>query len=80
MSAIDDTRKVLQDFLEPELRELKARVDALEKRMTDGFDHIERNAEIRHTAVIAEIKGLSNYSELRERVAKLESVREAVHP
>ncbi len=86
MSAIDDTRKVLQDFLSPELRELKARVDALEQSMNERFlqvdkqfDQVERNAAIRHAAVIAEIKGLENYNELRERVAKLESSREAVH-
>ena len=33
MSVIEDTRKLLQDFLAPELRELSARVDALEERM-----------------------------------------------
>jgi uncharacterized protein YdcH (DUF465 family) len=86
MSAIEDTRKVLQDFLAPELRELKTRLDALEKRMDDRFNQVderfkagERNAELRHEAVMAEIRGLSNYNELRERVAKLESSREAVH-
>jgi archaellum component FlaC len=32
MSVIDDTRKVMQDFLAPELRAISARLDALEQR------------------------------------------------
>jgi hypothetical protein len=97
MSAIDDTRKVLQDFLAPELRELKARIEALEVRMSDRFsnvdkrfghaesfererfDQAERNAETRHTALIAKIKGLENYADLRERVVKLEVAKDTVH-
>jgi uncharacterized iron-regulated protein len=42
MSVVEDVRTVIQDFLAPELRELKARVDALEKRMDDRFDHVEQ--------------------------------------
>ncbi len=37
MSVIEDTRKVMQDFLAPELRAISARLDSLEKRI-DGFD------------------------------------------
>jgi len=47
MSVIDDTRKLLQDFLAPELRELTARVDALENRMNDRFDSIEKRTDAR---------------------------------
>jgi capsule polysaccharide export protein KpsE/RkpR len=86
MGAIEDTRKVLQDFLAPEMRELKARLDALEKRMDERFNQVderfkagEQSADLRHAAVMAEFRGLSNYHELRERIAKLESSREAVH-
>lgn len=94
MSAIEDTRKVLQDFLAPELRELKARIEALEQRMGDRFaqvdkqfaqvdkqfEYADRKAEIHHAAVIAEIRGLENYNDLRERIVKLEAARqEALH-
>jgi tetrahydromethanopterin S-methyltransferase subunit G len=41
MGAIEDTRKVVQDFLAPELRELKARLEALEKRMDERFAHVD---------------------------------------
>ena len=37
MSVVDDTRKVIQDFLAPELRSIPVRFDALEKRF-DGVD------------------------------------------
>jgi tetrahydromethanopterin S-methyltransferase subunit G len=33
MSVIEDTRKVAQDFLAPELRAISARLDALEQRL-----------------------------------------------
>jgi uncharacterized coiled-coil protein SlyX len=33
MSVIDDTRKLMRDFLSPELREIAARIDALETRL-----------------------------------------------
>jgi hypothetical protein len=87
MSAVEDTRKVLQDFLAPELRELKARIEALEQRMGDRFaqvdkqfEHADRKAETHHAAVIAEIKGLENYNDLRERIVKLEVAKqEALH-
>jgi septation ring formation regulator EzrA len=45
MSVIEDTRKVMQDFLAPELRGISARLDALEQRFGvvdkrfDAVDH-----------------------------------------
>ena len=41
MGAIDETRKVLQDFLAPEIREIKSRLDALERR----FDATDRKID-----------------------------------
>jgi len=78
MGAIDDSRKVLQDFLAPELREIKARLVALEKRMDERFDSAEQLAVQRHDMVMQAINSLANYNEVRERLARLES-REAVH-
>jgi ABC-type enterochelin transport system substrate-binding protein len=62
MSAIDDVRNVMQDFLAPELRELKVRIDAVERQVEElkgstrgqfeglqkQFEHTERRAEQRH--------------------------------
>jgi tetrahydromethanopterin S-methyltransferase subunit G len=99
MGAIEDTRKVLQDFLAPEMREIKARLDALEKRFDvvdrkfdgidrkfdgidrkfDGidrrFDDMELRAEKRHDAVM---QALTDYTDVRIRLARLES-KEAAH-
>ncbi len=74
MGAIEDTRKVLQDFLAPELREIKARLDALEKQI----DGVDRRAEQRHDAVMMALGRVVDYAEVRERLARLES-KENVH-
>ncbi len=101
MGAIGDTRKVLQDFLAPELRAIAARLDALEKRF-DGVDHrfdrmdtmfdkadqrtdkveqklekglidLDRRAEQRHELVMLAVGRLVDYTEVRDRLARLES-------
>ena len=48
MSVVEDVRKALQDFLTPELRELKARLDSIEKsvismntNLNQRFDQME---------------------------------------
>ena len=48
MSVVEDIRKVMQDFLAPELREITARLGALEKK-TDR-QHKEVMAAIRQVA------------------------------
>ena len=78
MSVVEDVRTVIQDFLAPELRELKARVDALEKRMDDRFEHAERTAQARHDQMMNAIQHLTDYTTLAQRVARLES-RESAH-
>ena len=55
MSVIEDTRKLLQDFPAPELRELTARIDALEARMDARFEAAERLASERHTQTMQAI-------------------------
>ena len=85
MSVVEDVRTVVQDFLAPELRELKARVEALEKRMDDRFEHVERSfglmersAQARHEQVMLAIQQMTDYTTLAQRVARLES-KEAAH-
>ncbi len=82
MGAIEDSRKVLQDFLAPELRAIAVRLDALEKRI-DGIDHkiddVDRRAEKRHDTVMLALGRLVDYNELRERLARLESKESAHH-
>jgi tetrahydromethanopterin S-methyltransferase subunit G len=78
MGATEDTRKVLQDFLAPELREIRTRLDALEKRMDERFEESEKRAAERHNAVMLAVTSLANYNELRERLTRLEA-KEPVH-
>jgi hypothetical protein len=80
MSVIEDTRKLLQEFLAPELRELTARLDALEERIEtrfkgvdSRFDAAERLASERHTQTMLAISRLADVFELRERVARIEA-------
>jgi hypothetical protein len=80
MSVVEDIRTVVQDFLAPELRELKSRVEALEKRMDDRFKHVddrfehaERTAQARHEQVMHAIQQIADYQALAQRVARLES-------
>jgi hypothetical protein len=69
MSVIEDSRKVLQDFIAPELRAISARLDALEKRLDDG----ERRAEKRHDEVMTSIRQVIDWSSVQQRLARLES-------
>jgi len=69
MSVIEDTRKVMQDFLAPELRAISTRLDALEKR----FEDTDRRAERRHDEVLSAIARMSDISSIRERLARLEA-------
>lgn len=72
MSVIQDLRPALQNTIAPEIRELKARMDALESR-------IERNeaaAERRHAEVLNTIRDAMEITHLRERIARLEAERE----
>jgi len=52
MSIVQDVRQALQDTIAPEIRELKARVEALENRM----DRNEASAERRHSEVLNAIR------------------------
>jgi chromosome segregation ATPase len=55
MSVIEDSRKVMQDFLAPELRAIAARLDAVEKRfdlIDKKVDEVDRRAEKRHEALM----------------------------
>lgn len=86
MSVIEDVRKVLQDFLAPELRAVHSRLDAIEENMDTRFDAIksrfsalEEVAAARHNEILAKMDGLKSSLELDKRVERLES-RQPHHP
>jgi len=78
MGTIDDTRKLLQDLVTPDLKALSVRVEALEKRVDSGFADLKQaigdvdvRAERRHTSLLVALH-------LEERVKRLEE-RAAPH-
>ena len=88
MSVIEDSRKVLQDFIAPELRAIEVRLSALEKR----FDEVDRRftsadkteqerfvmadkvAQERFDRILAEIRQVHTVHDLELRVAKMEAL------
>jgi tetrahydromethanopterin S-methyltransferase subunit G len=89
MSVIEDTRKLLQDFLAPELKELSVRLDAIEKRIDERFAALdqridaesksaERIAAERHSQLMQAITRLADYYELRERISRIEARETAI--
>jgi len=79
MSVVEDMRKVLQDFLAPELRALTAGMDAADKIAEARYQEIKANAEARHQEVMTRLEGLKSSLELDKRVERLES-RQPHHP
>lgn len=79
MGAIEDPRRVLQDFLAPELRAISVRLDALENRL-DGVDRrldkAEDRAEKRHGELMGEMRKLFDLNSIQERLTRLESRHE----
>jgi hypothetical protein len=72
MSVIEDTRKVLQDFIAPELKAIEVRLSSLEDKVTDN----ERRSEQRHVETLAAIRVLADYNSVSQRVARLEAKAE----
>jgi hypothetical protein len=83
MGAIDDTRKLLQDLVTPDLKALSVRVEALEKRVDSGFSDlrltitdvkqtiadVDARAERRHTALLVALHLEERAKRLEERAA-----------
>jgi hypothetical protein len=79
MGMIDDTRKLLQDLVTPDLRALSERVEALEKRVDLGFSDLkqtmtdmDRRSERRHTDLLVALHLEEPVKRLEERTAPRE--------
>ena len=86
MSVVEDIRNTLQDFLTPELRELKARIDAVEQQvqklegsMQDQFQQVERRAQQRHEDMMFVLRQGMEVRSLAERLAAIEEKLRATH-
>ncbi|HME31715.1 MAG TPA: hypothetical protein VKG65_03075 [Terriglobales bacterium] len=72
MSVVEDVRNALQDFLTPELRELKARVDAVEQQvqkldgaMHEQFQRAEHRADDRFDFIQGQFQEAERRAERR---------------
>lgn len=65
MSVVEDVRKVLQDFLAPELRSMSTRMDALEKQ------RVEDKSEILHAFASLEKQRVEDKADLLRAISDL---------
>lgn len=86
MSVVEDVRNVLQDFLTPELRELKARIEAVEQQghrldstMQEQFQQVERRAQQRHEDMIFVLRQGLEVRTLAERLSAVKEKLRASH-
>jgi hypothetical protein len=69
MGFIEEGRQLIQDFVTPEIRSIDAPLNALEKK----FDALEARMDGNHTQVMDALHRIENYSQILERLARLES-------
>jgi hypothetical protein len=86
MSVVEDVRNVLQDFLTPELRELRVRIEAVERQVPDlngsiqeHFQHVERRAQQRHEDMTFVLRQELEVRHLAERLSAVEEKLRASH-
>ncbi|MGI8772676.1 MAG: hypothetical protein ACR2JE_14725 [Acidobacteriaceae bacterium] len=79
MGAVEDIRQFLQDFIAPELREMRGELKALDHRvdlnakmLNEKIDQIALRMDQNHREITTNILSLQNYSLLSQRVANLE--------
>jgi hypothetical protein len=77
MGAVEETRKLMQDFLAPEPREIKARIEALGETTSARLEALEQTSAVRREAVMGALTHLANYSVLSERLGRLEAQKES---
>jgi len=81
---VESVRKLLQDFVAPELRELRSglksetkrlenKIDSLEDKMDAGFTQLRSTLE--NVNLRAELEATRDIANLRERVTRLEVER-----
>ena len=80
MSVIEDTRKLVQDFLAPELRTISARLDALDAKVDASQRTLNEKIDITHRSLDAKIETIhrsldakidSNHREVMLGIANL---------
>ena len=69
MSVVEDVRQVMQDFLAPELRELRGQLTVLDRRI-DANEEINR---IRFEAIIQRLETIQQSFAFDKRISNLEA-------
>jgi tetrahydromethanopterin S-methyltransferase subunit G len=69
MGAIEDVRNLLQDFIAPDIKQIKARLDSIEKR----FEGLEKNIDRQHDETLQAIRQITDYTNVVQRLSKLEA-------
>ena len=69
MSVVEDVRQVLQDFLAPELREIRAQLAAVDKRL-DIIDEMNR---VRYEAIVQRLEQIQQSFAFDKRISNLEA-------
>lgn len=87
MSTVDDVRKIIQDFLAPELRTISARLEGLEKVMNVKFESVDVKLGAMDERLVAidtkfgvkldslskQIQGIDEKLDIDRRLTKLEA-------
>lgn len=80
MSAVEDVRKAIQDFLAPELRTITARLDAIEKIMQVRFESMDvkfASVDVKLASLSKQIQGIDEKLDIERRLTKLEARQSA---
>ncbi len=80
LSAVEDVRKAIQDFLAPELRTITARLDAIEKIMQVRFESMDvkfASVDVKLASLSKQIQGIDEKLDIERRLTKLEARQSA---
>ncbi len=69
MGVVEDDRQVLQDFLAPELREIRGQLAAVDKRL----DIIEEMNRVRFEALVQRLEQIQQSFAFDKRISNLEA-------
>jgi hypothetical protein len=75
MGVAEDVRQVLQDFLAPELREIRGALSAMDKRLDSQdkrFDAIEEVNRVRFEAIVQRLEQIQQSFAFDKRISNLE--------
>jgi tetrahydromethanopterin S-methyltransferase subunit G len=76
MGMVEEVRQVLQDFLAPELREIRTRLDSVDKRLETQdkrLDTIEEANRVRFEAIVQRLEQIQQSFAFDKRISSLEA-------